>query len=106
MKLQQLLQKSTSFLEVVLAAQISASQELREVPSCHSKSQPRGPPFLNTIPPLMLRNLKSGRKVPSATVVIIDVNDDYDPGHLDLASLPPLFPTNMGGGAPARILGQ
>ena len=55
------------FLEVALMARILASQELREVRSCRSQSQPRGLPFLNTIPPLMLQNLKSGRRVPSAT---------------------------------------
>ncbi len=59
--------KSMIFVEVALVAPISASQELREVHSCHSPSQPMGPPFLNTIPPFMLQNLKRGRRVPSAT---------------------------------------
>ncbi len=52
--LRQRFQKSTTFLEVAQVAQISASQELSTVRSCWSPSQPRGPPFLKTIPPLML----------------------------------------------------
>jgi hypothetical protein len=56
------LQKSTTFLEVAFVALILASQELRDVRSWHSPSQPRGPPFLKTIP-----NLKSGSSMPSAT---------------------------------------
>jgi hypothetical protein len=48
-------------------ANLGLTMELREVRSCRSQSQPRGPPFLNMIPPLMLQNLKSGRRVPSAT---------------------------------------
>ena len=57
-KLRLRLRKSTTFLEVALVARISASQELREVLSCRSSSHPKGPPFLKTIPPLMLQSLK------------------------------------------------
>jgi hypothetical protein len=40
----------------------AASQELRDVRSWRSASQPTGPPLRKTMPPLMLRNLNKGRR--------------------------------------------
>ncbi len=64
--LQQRLRKSSTFLEVVHVARISASQELRDVHTWRSLTHPIGPPFLKTMPPLMLQHLKSGSNVPLA----------------------------------------
>ncbi len=63
--------KLTTFGEVALVAWISASQELSSVHSWQLPSQPRGLTFLKSMPPLILWNLKRGRRVPSATTLPI-----------------------------------
>ncbi len=63
----QRLRKLTTFLEVSHIAGISASRELRDVRAWHSLTHPIEPPFLKTMPPLMLQHLKIGSNVPSAT---------------------------------------
>jgi hypothetical protein len=57
--------------DIAQVAQISASQELREVRSWRLLSRPRGTMFLKMIPPLILLNLNRGRRVPSATALPI-----------------------------------
>ncbi len=69
--LQQRLQKLMTFFDVAFVAQISASQELRELRSWHSPIHPAGPPLRKMIPPFILRNLKSGRRVPLAMALPI-----------------------------------
>jgi hypothetical protein len=54
-------------LETSLVAQISASHELSEVRFWRTTIQAIGPPCRKMMPPLMLRCLKSGRRVPSRT---------------------------------------
>jgi hypothetical protein len=56
-----------TFFEVVQVAQILASHKLRDVCSKRLPSHPFGPPFLKIMPLFILRNLKRGRRVPSAT---------------------------------------
>ena len=57
----------------------SLPRALREVRSCRSPSLPRRPPFLKIMPPFMLRNLKSGRRMPSATEL-----PSWEPQHASL----------------------
>jgi hypothetical protein len=69
--LQQRLQKLTTFLDVAFVARIFASQELREVRSWHLSIQPTGSLMQKMIPPFILRNLKSRRRVQLATALPI-----------------------------------
>jgi hypothetical protein len=69
--LRQRLQKLTTFFDVAFVARLSISQDLREVRSWHSPIQPTGPPLQKMILPFILWNLKSRRRVPSATALPI-----------------------------------
>ena len=56
--------KVNDLFEVMFVERISASHELRDIRSWRPPSHPRGLPLQKTMLPLILRNLKSGRRVP------------------------------------------
>ncbi len=69
--LRQRFKKTMTFFDVAFVARISASQELREVRFWRSPIHPAGPPLQKMIPPFILWNLESGRRVPLATALPI-----------------------------------